>query len=46
VTVADEARGSLTNGLVGLVAPEVRVLHQWLLGGLVTAYAGLLVTQP
>ena len=46
MTVADKACGSLANGLVGLVAPEVRVLHQRLLGGLMTTYAGLLVAQP
>jgi hypothetical protein len=46
MSVADEARCSLTNGLVGLVAPEVRVLHHRLLGGLMTANAGLLVAQP
>lgn len=46
MSVADEACRSLTNGLVGLVAPEVRVLHHRLLGGLMTTYAGLLVAQP
>jgi len=46
MSVAAKACGSLANGLAGLVASEVRVLHQRLLGRLMTAYARLLVAQP
>ena len=46
MSVAAEACGCLANSLAGLVAFEVRVLHQWLLGRLMTAYARLLVAQP